>query len=332
MAEYHFHDAHFHLTNYIQKGIKLSDFLVIMGDKTGRSTIFGLPVQQQWSYRIDADRAPTYYLNTDASLYYYSFTDAFIAMEYKSLPPAQQARIDPLISGFNPTDMYAVDHVRRVLETFPGVFTGIGEFSIHKEFVSAKIAGETASLEDPALDKVFAFAGEVGLLVLLHSDIDVPFAKEDLKPAYFGRTKELFKKHPNTTIIWAHTGLGKIVHPIKNHAANLAEMLADPAFNHVYLDISWDEVAKYIVSSPEATNITTDLLNRFPDRFLFGTDAVAPANEAAYRKCYERYEPLWKALEAETSRKVRLANYEKIFDRARQRVRAWEKAHLQKAA
>ena len=109
-------------------------------------------------------------------------------------------------------------------------------------------------------------------------------------------------------------------------------MLADPAFNHVYLDISWDEVAKYIVSSPEATKITTDLLNRFPDRFLFGTDAVAPANEAAYRKCYERYEPLWKALEAETSRKVRLANYEKIFDRARQRVRAWEKAHLQKAA
>ena len=45
------------------------------------------------------------------------------------------------------------------------------------------IAGETASLEDPALDKVFAFAGEVGLLVLLHSDIDVPFAKEDSTPA-----------------------------------------------------------------------------------------------------------------------------------------------------
>ena len=44
-------------------------------------------------------------------------------------------------TGFNPADMYAVDHIRRVLETYPGVFTGIGEFTIHKEFVSAKVAG-----------------------------------------------------------------------------------------------------------------------------------------------------------------------------------------------
>jgi hypothetical protein len=41
--------------------------------------------------------------------------------------------------------------------------TRIGEFSIHKEFVSAKIAGETASLTNPALDRILDFAGEVGL-------------------------------------------------------------------------------------------------------------------------------------------------------------------------
>ena len=59
-------------------------------------------------------------------------------MAYKSLTKEQQARFDPMITGFNPADMYAADHVRRVLETFPGVFTGIGEFTIHKEFVSGK--------------------------------------------------------------------------------------------------------------------------------------------------------------------------------------------------
>ena len=83
-----------------------------------------------------------------------------------------------MIIGFNPTDMYATDHIRRVLQTFPGVFSGIGEFSIHKEFVSAKIAGEVASLQDPALDRILDFAGEVGLVVLIHNDMDVPFAKE----------------------------------------------------------------------------------------------------------------------------------------------------------
>ena len=57
------------------------------------------------------------------------------------------------------------------------MFSGIGEFSIHKEFVSAKIAGETASLTNPALDRILDFAGEVGLAVILHNDIDMPFAK-----------------------------------------------------------------------------------------------------------------------------------------------------------
>ena len=54
----------------------------------------------------------------DAPLYYYSFTDAMIAGAYQSLPTAQQVRLDPMITGFNPADMYAVDHIRRVLELF----------------------------------------------------------------------------------------------------------------------------------------------------------------------------------------------------------------------
>jgi len=42
------------------------------------------------------DFAPTYYLQSDAPLYYYSFTDAFIAMQYRSLTQAEQARFDPM--------------------------------------------------------------------------------------------------------------------------------------------------------------------------------------------------------------------------------------------
>lgn len=325
---YELNDSHFHLTNYIQEGANIQDFLKIMGDKVGRVALFGIPLQQQWSDRVDGDRAPTYYLNTDAPLYYYSFTDAWIAMAYKSLSKEQQARFDPMITGFNPTDMYAADHIRRVLQTFPGVFTGIGEFSIHKEFVSAKIAGEVASLQDPALDKIFDFAGEVGLVSILHNDLDVPFSKEGSAPAYLDQVKALFKRHPNATIIWAHTGMGRIVRPVEHHAATVEEILKDPAFNHVYFDISWDEVAKYLVSSPEATRISADLINRYPDRFLFGTDEVAPATQGKYLKVYYQYAPLWNLLSNDALQKVRKGNYERIFDQARLKVRAWEKAHV----
>ncbi|MGH7492264.1 MAG: amidohydrolase family protein [bacterium] len=321
---YALHDVHFHLTNYVQEGTDIRKFLDIMGTKVGRVALFGIPLQQQWSYGNTGDFAPTYYLQTDAPLYYYSFIDAYIAMAYKSLSPEQQARFDPMITGFNPADMYGADHIRRVLLTFPGVFSGIGEFTIHKEFVSSKIAGETASLTNPALDRILDFAGEVGLVVLLHNDINMPFPKPDQEPYMLKQLKELFSRHPKTTIIWAHCGLGRIVRPVQDQLAMLEHALANPGAQHVYIDISWDEVAKYIVQSPESIKLTAELINRYPDRFLFGTDEVAPSDQQKYLKVYDLYEPLFARLTKEASEKLRKGNYERLFDEARLKVRAWE--------
>jgi hypothetical protein len=324
-------DSHFHLTNYVQEGTNINDFVRIMGTKVGRAALFGIPLQQQWAYGNTGDFAPTYYLQSDAPLYYYSFTDAFIAMAYRSLPPVAQARFDPMITGFNPTDMYAVDHVRRVLTTFPGVFSGIGEFTIHKEFVSAKIAGETASLTNPALDRLLDFAGEVGLVVLMHNDIDAPFPKPGHEPYQVEQLRNLFTRHPKTRIIWAHIGLGRVVRPVQDQIGIIERALSNPALNHVSVDLSWDEVAKYIVSSPETIGATAELINRHPDRFLFGTDEVAPSDQTGYLKVYRMYAPLFARLTPEASERVRKGNYVRLFDEARRRVRAWERANVKEA-
>src|SRR6476660_3997392 len=185
-------DSHFHLTNYVQEGTDIHKFLQIMGNKVGRVALFGIPLQQTWNYNNSGKFAPSYYLASDDPLYYYSFTDAYIAMAYRSLSKEQQARFDPMITGFNPADMYAADHIRRVLQTFPGVFTGIGEFTIHKEFVSAKIPGEVASLQNPASDRNLDFAAEGGFVVILQNDVDGPFAKARTEPAYLDGVKALF--------------------------------------------------------------------------------------------------------------------------------------------
>jgi hypothetical protein len=341
LPAYELHDSHFHLTNYIQQGTDIHRFLEIMGDKVGRVALFGIPLQQTWSYENSGEFAPTYYLQSDAPLYYYSFTDAYIASAYKSLTKVEQSRIDPMITGFNPADMYAVDHIKRVLQVFPGVFSGIGEFTIHKEFVSSKVAGDTASLTDPALDRILRFAGEAGLVVLLHNDVDMPFAKQDAEPVYLTQMKDLLRRHPEATIIWAHIGLGRVVHPIQASASapaterrpgQLADvvvnMLSDPSFSHLYFDISWNEVAKYLVATPQATQIAANTINRFPDRFLFGTDEVASANRESYLRVYYQYQPVWDALTPEAREKVRKGNYERLFDAARKKVRAWEKANV----
>jgi hypothetical protein len=326
-STYVVNDSHLHLTNYVQEGTDIHAFLKVMGNKVGRVALFGIPLQQQWSYGNTGTFAPTYYLQTDAPLYYYSFTDASIAMAYRSLSPSDRARFDPMITGFNPADMYAVDHIRRVLTTFPGVFSGIGEFSVHKEFVSAKIAGETASLTNPALDRILDFAAEAGLVVILHNDVDVPFPKPGQEPYQLTQLRELFLRHPDATIIWAHAGLGRVVRPVAHQIDIVDRLISNPALSHLYVDLSWSETAKYIVSSLESLDSTAALINRNPDRFLFGTDEVAPTDQASYLTVYEMYAPLLARLTPQASEKFRKANYARLFDDARRRVRVWEQVH-----
>ena len=97
---------------------------------SGRSTLFGIPLQQQWSYaqlrRLRADLLPA---DRRAALLLLVHRRLHRDASTARCTPAEQARFDPMITGFNPADMYAVDHIRRVLQTFPGVFTGIGEFT-----------------------------------------------------------------------------------------------------------------------------------------------------------------------------------------------------------
>ena len=327
-ADCKYNDSHFHLTNYIQEGTDVRDYVRMMGDTVCRSTLFGIPLQQTWSYANTGDFAPTYYLQSDAPLYYYSFTDAAIAMAYRSLPPEQRARLDPMITGFNPTDMYAADHIKRVLRTFPGVFSGIGEFTIHKEFVSAKVAGGAAALTDPALDRILDTAGEIGLVVILHNDVDMPFPKPNQDPYLVTQLRAVLTRHPKTSIIWAHAGVGRIVRPLKDQIGMLDRALADPSLRHVAIDISWSEVAKYITATPETVAAMAALINKYPDRFLFGTDEVAPASIDPLLKVYDAYAPLWSALTPEASEKVRKGNYQRLFDEARRRVRQWESANV----
>jgi hypothetical protein len=323
-----FNDSHVHLTNYVQEGTDIRDFLAVMDDKVGRATLFGIPLQQQWSYANTGDFAPWYYLQTDAPLYYYSFTDAQIAMAYRSLTPAQQARFDPMITGFNPADMYAADHIRRVLLTFPGVFEGIGEFTIHKEFVSSKVSGEVASVTNPALDRILTFAAEVKIPVILHCDADMPFPKPGQDPYLVAQLRELVRRHPDTVLIWAHAGVGRVVRPLPDHLGMLQRAL--DGLPNLMIDISWAETAKYVVQNAQTVEAMAELINRHPERFLFGTDEVAPTRQADYLKVYESYAPLLARLTPGARAALLTGNYARVFDEARRNARAWEKANAGK--
>ena len=126
------------------------EFLQIMGTRVGRSTLFGIPLQQQWSYANSGDFAPTYYLQSDAPLYYYSFTDAYIAMR---LPLADAGRAGALRSDDH--RLQSGRHVRRrshpprAARRSPACSRASASSRIHKEFVSSKVAGRDGQPDEP---------------------------------------------------------------------------------------------------------------------------------------------------------------------------------------
>ena len=211
---YQYCDSHFHLTNYVQEGYSIKKLIPMM-DKLSieRMAIFGIPLAQKWNmYEYTMKLRPNYYLNTEEELYYFSAVDSKIAREFLTLPHQMQKRFDPMITGFNPTDGYAVSHIKNMLTLYPGVFSGIGEFTIYKEVVSSKVLGDHPTLGNPALENILNFAGKVGMVAIMHSDIDSMQSVSSntlYEPMYLQRMKQLFARHPNTIIIWAHTGLGR---------------------------------------------------------------------------------------------------------------------------
>lgn len=368
-------DSHFHSANYAMQGISLKTLVEqYMGDKITRSVVFALPLQQKWDHfeqYADNRMAPNYYIGPQAGMYYYSFVDTMLAMDYLTLPPAYRARLDPMIVGFNPMDQYGVNHIKRTLLLFPGVFAGIGEFSVHKELVAEKISddriasliqpGQPAppdinsnsknSLYSPAIRTIFSFAAEAGLIVSLHSDIypvtvthDGRLIASHADQPYTPGMKQLCLDTPQTTVYWAHTGLGRFVKPTTDHLRRVADLL-DTCPNW-YTDLSWDLIQQYIIApGPDMPPLTewAAFARKYQDRILWGSDTVIftrnridtsgktvagslmPVDE--YRAVADLLDPLWKMVGPEVTRKIRYTNHVRLFDAARAKVRTWEATH-----
>ena len=78
-------------------------------------------------------------------------------------------------------------------------------------------------------------------------------------------------------------------------------MLQDPAFAHVSFDISWERSANTPSQVPKPIARVAAMLDKYPDRFLFGTDTVAPASPQPYFAVFDMWAPVWKQLSADAS-------------------------------
>lgn len=365
--KFKYSDVHFHPTNYNQQGPDLKTLLKFMDENNIKySVLMPIPTDQMVN---DAGKKfqpahgqPScgckYYISDDTirnstevsreqyaaittnspALVYNSGVDAALATRFGKLSATEKKRFDPMITGLVLGDMNCSTALLRKLHDHPGVFTGVGEITIHKEFVEDKLPkAHQPNLTDKSkpLIKLIETCGDIGMPVVIHCDTDVmPFNRADTtEPAHFENVKKLFSQPEckKTTIIWAHAGgAGKYSQLREGHAKSLDALLSEPDFKHVNIDISWDTVAHQLTltnGKPDKAKMQewADLFNKHPDRFLFGSDALSPNSGAAWNSTANAYTELLKHLSPEVQEKIMLGNYERLIVGARPKVRAFEK-------
>ena len=336
-----YNDAHFHVQDFRAQGIPIPDLVRTMDGNVCRAVMMGLAVTIAHDPVVDGSFAPVYYTQTDGqALYYNAIQDVLVAHKFLALPEKDRARLDPMMSAFNLKDSRAADYLKLMVRLYPGVWSGFGEIFFKKQEFSEKVSGGPPSLQSSSLDAVFDAIGEMGAAAVVHCDHDTPgnldllkdpFARaiyggRTPKPQYLETFQAFLKRHPDVTIVWAHfMGNGRGVKPYPEHWTYLDEMLGDPAFRHVSIDLSWGSViAASVLDTPEHVRMTAALIRKYPDRFLFGSDQSAMTDWQLLRKSYDVWAPLWQELGPDLTRKVCKENYARVFDRSKRNIRAWE--------
>ncbi len=329
-------DAHFHILDFLQNGDYLDEGKLVYsspantlpsGERGKRieavlwamdqanvshSVIMGMPFLKKWG-SADASR-PVYYLDSSSRMVRARDTDYVLALaieDYRRAHGADAdvglARLFPSISGFDATDLGAVDMIVKRLKEFPGVFTGIGEAMSRHDDLTNLTTGERPKADHPAFFRIFDFAGRVGMPVTIHHNIGPISPSDELRePDYLPEILRAFDEFPNTIFVWSHAGISRriIVDDLPGILGSVLEQHQD----HVYIGLSWVVFEDYVARDLDAW---TELIERYPDNFVIGSDVVG--RYAGYEATVRRYDRLLSSLEPDVAAKVGQANLLRIM-------------------
>lgn len=253
------------------------------------------------------------------------------------LSAAQRSRLDPMVTGINLGDLRGGTKLLTELYHNKGVFTGIGEITVHKEIVEQMYAGQRGQANvhsrSDGLVNLLEMAGVVGMPAVLHCDIDNLHeqiararrpAERDDTPVNLNGLRQIFTnpRLKDTAIIWAHGGgLGRFVLQGPNHLALLSTLLRECP--NLYLDISWSEVAKQI-NCPGVKTDWAHFLERNSTHICFGSDTLAPGTTKQWNETKSIYADIFSRLSPAAKGNILNHTYEHVIVGARAKVRQFE--------
>jgi hypothetical protein len=165
---------------------------------------------------------------------------------------------------------------------YPGMFRWMGEVNLVKQ---ALFNNGHKPVPIKTISKWAPFMNELQKKhypMSIHCDLG-----NDIEPLkYLPLMKEVLRLYPNNTIVWMHLGLSKQLKTLspEEHVELLNKLLLENP--NLYFDISWSVLYNQEFKNSKKRVHYVNLLNKWPKRFLPGTDFLSAIknNEKDYKK------------------------------------------------
>jgi hypothetical protein len=165
---------------------------------------------------------------------------------------------------------------------YPGMFRWMGEVNLVKQALfnngHQAVPAEAIASWKPFMDEL----QKRNIPIAIHSDLG-----NDKEPRkYIPLMEEVLRRYPNNRIVWMHLGLSKELTTInpREHIQLLESYLR--RYPNLSYDISWRVLYDQVFKDPASRDLYAAFMNRWPKRFIPGTDFVAAAGktEQVYRE------------------------------------------------
>ncbi len=308
-CKYIFKDSHFHPRDFTVNGQSLALIAKQASDNcVDRILLNSLPLINHWG--DDSDVRPTYYTDDKSKFYWNTISDIPTFEEYRKLDKKTKSKFYFLINGFLHFDRSAKDAVLQTIQTYKDLpIVGFGEIFGDHDIMSDQM-NPPSSINSKAMDEIYEIAASKNWFVLFHNNISHRSFKGATGTDYLTKVESMLSKHSSTTFVWAHAGIMRNI-VIENLTDVLDLMLAK--HSNLYIDISFVVYENYIMASgmPDAKWI--ELIEKYPNRFLFGTDDLGGYKDFSDVK---KYIPLLNALKPTTAENVAGKNLQNLINKA----------------
>lgn len=291
-TRYQYVDAHMHYLGFIQQTQGFTALLDAMDDQNVHSSVlFCMPYNLEVTDRSIDSPDLNYYLTDDSKAFWHTESDMYMYWDWVNLISSQQSRFYPFMGGASTINENSADQMARVLDLYKNpqtnksYFRGIGELMFRHDFLTWKSGTVTPRPDSKAAENIFQLAAARNLPVNIHHDLTS--LRANGYPIYKNELNLALIRNPSTKIIWAHCGMTYYVmptagdpnkfynvFPLQTLLDTLDTMLNDHP--NLYLDLSWVVFDNYILGNETAW---AALINKYPTRFMIGTDTVAKWND-----------------------------------------------------